>query len=143
MLLALDLDRDERQGRMRRLLEMIDLPDMVDRALGELSLGMRRRLDILLTLCKPASVYLFDEPYNGLDAAWIGRFAGLVEALRRVGRTVVIASHLTDLLEATADRFWLLEEGRLVRDEPVRPGVLSETNEHRAAVEDLPWLTVG
>jgi len=50
-----------------------------------------------------------------LDPVWTQRFRGIVEGLRRPGRTIIIASHNLDELQRLADRVAIIDHGRLQR----------------------------
>ena len=58
---------------------------------------------------------ILDEPTHGLDPVWTQRFRGIVEGLRRPGRTVIIASHKLDEFQRLADRVAIIDHGRLQR----------------------------
>jgi ABC-type multidrug transport system ATPase subunit len=58
---------------------------------------------------------ILDEPTHGLDPVWTQRFRGIVEGLRRPGRTIIIASHNLDELQRLADRVAIIDRGRLQR----------------------------
>jgi ABC-type multidrug transport system ATPase subunit len=58
---------------------------------------------------------ILDEPTHGLDPVWTQRFRGIVESLRRPGRTIIIASHNLDELQRLADRVAIIDHGKLQR----------------------------
>ena len=148
LMLALDWDSGMRSERVPALVELVCGDDRPPGSLGGLSLGMRRRVDLVLTVCKPASVYLFDEPYNGLDARWVRTFSRLLGDLAAAGRTCVVASHAVDLLLPVADTVWEFDAGHLTR---VHEGATGEftaiafdtLSAPAVARPAIPWLTCG
>jgi ABC-2 type transport system ATP-binding protein len=60
-------------------------------------------------------VLILDEPTHGLDPVWTQRFRGIIQGLRRPGRTIIIASHNLDELQRLADRVAIIDHGRLQR----------------------------
>ena len=58
---------------------------------------------------------VLDEPTHGLDPVWTQRFRDIVDALRRPGRAIFIASHNLDELQRLADRVAIIDQGRLQR----------------------------
>lgn len=145
LLLALGVSGDERKDRLVIARQMLDLESAADRPLGDLSLGMRRRTDIVLSVLRRSAVYLFDEPYSGLDAGWIQAFAELIVGLATAGRTVVVASHAIDLLLSNSDTLWEIDRGMVtgVRSGnrgSFSPDDLSQPETRRHSVGTLPWL---
>lgn len=148
LMLALEWNATDRAARRSALVRLVSTEPVGSSLLDTLSLGLRRRVDIALTVCKPAAVYLFDEPYNGLDATWIRTFSGLLTELSASGRTCIVASHSIDLLLPVASSLWEIDKGRLIQEIHKSPGAIAadsletlRTESHAGA--RLPWLTTG
>jgi len=98
------------------LLDDLDLVALQDAAVGSLSKGEAKRLDIAIGLAAPPTVLLLDEPFDGLD---LRQMRQVMEILRREaakGRTLVLSIHqLTDAALA-CDRFLLLDHGKSVAE---------------------------
>lgn len=77
----------------RRALARVDLTDRAARTFGDLSGGQRQRVLIARALVQDARILLFDEPFNGLDAASAARLEALLAELAAEGRGVLIATH--------------------------------------------------
>lgn len=147
LLRSLGTQSDERLRRMEVALKLLRLDDAVHRRLSELSLGMRKRTDVVLTVCRDAEVYLFDEPYNGLDAAWIRTFSAILDRLAAARRIAVIASHAVDVLLAEANVVWELDCGGIVQQlsaerRAFRSGDLLHTHAGGELDVSLPWLGI-
>lgn len=69
------------------------LGDLLDVPVRYLSTGQRKRAAILQSNAQRASLWLLDEPLNGLDTAGVAMLAGAIEAFRGCGGTVLVASH--------------------------------------------------
>ena len=80
------------------------------------SLGMSQRLGIAATLLGNPSVFMFDEPVNGLDPEGILWIRNLMKALAAEGRTVFVSSHLMSEMESTADHLIVIGRGKLIAD---------------------------
>lgn len=115
-----------------------------DQRLGSLSLGQARRVEIAAALCGDPDLLLLDEPTNGLDPLAVGWLRQAVEAARRPGRIVLIASHHLDELQRVVDRIAVLRAGTLVGIWP-RTEALSEFGSFdqlfRALHEDVPMAS--
>ncbi|TMR18560.1 heme ABC exporter ATP-binding protein CcmA [Nonomuraea turkmeniaca] len=74
-------------------LEVFALVERADAAPLNLSTGQRQRLSLAAALLRPSTLLLLDEPERGLDAAFRGRLADLLDAYADEGGTVVMATH--------------------------------------------------
>ncbi|ARG98416.1 amino acid ABC transporter ATP-binding protein [Legionella micdadei] len=85
----------------------------------QLSGGQKQRVALARSLMMKPNLLLCDEPTSGLDLATIDDVISLLNAIKTMGVTMVIASHDLDFLSKMADRIVVLKGGRLVAD--VRP----------------------
>jgi branched-chain amino acid transport system ATP-binding protein len=90
------------------LLEWLDTPS------GDLSTGLRRRLELHMAATHLPSVLLLDEPTSGVASAEIGGLADLVRSLAERGAAVVVVDHDHDFIAAVADQAIELVDGRVV-----------------------------
>jgi ABC-type Mn2+/Zn2+ transport system ATPase subunit len=98
-------------------LEMVGMADAVDRQIGALSGGQRRRVFLARALAAEPDLYLLDEPVTGVDARTQEDLMDVLEAEARAGKTVIATTH--DLICA-AQRFHeaAFLNGRLVAQGP-------------------------
>ncbi|MFD0264416.1 ATP-binding cassette domain-containing protein [Kitasatospora indigofera] len=102
--------------RVDEVLALAGLAAAARRRAGGYSLGMRQRLGIAAALLGDPPALMLDEPFNGLDPAGIVWIRGLLGALAREGRAVLVSSHLMAELEGTADHLVVVGRGRVVAD---------------------------
>ena len=108
------LPLEEITGRVRQVLEMVDLSGTERLMPSELSGGMRKRAALARALAMAPDVLLYDEPTTGLDPVVGARINHLIRDLqRRLGLTGVVVTH--DLRSAffVGDRIAFLYEGRI------------------------------
>jgi len=105
----------EIQGRVNAVIEELGIGEHRDKKIKALSKGNLQRLGVAQALLRDEQVMILDEPTHGLDPVWTQRFRGIVEGLRRPGRTIIIASHNLDELQRLADRVAIIDRGRLQR----------------------------
>lgn len=98
------------------LLERFSLTDAADRRAGTYSGGMRRRLDIAMSLVGDPSVIFLDEPTTGLDPQSRIEVWQTIRALAAGGTTVLLTTQYLDEAEALADRIAILHEGRIIQN---------------------------
>ena len=112
------LDPATRAARIEHYLRLFSLWDRRDDVAGTFSKGMKQKLAIARALLHEPAVVFLDEPTAALDpeAAYIVREA--IEALRRSGRTIVLATHNLDEADRLCDRVAFVRGGLLRIDSP-------------------------
>lgn len=90
------------------LLSDLDLTRLADRFPHQLSTGQAQLGAVALTLARPASVLLLDEPEQRLDEDRLARVATVLDRRRRAGDTLLVATHSRTLVDALADDVLLL-----------------------------------
>ncbi len=105
------LDKAARRTRATDLLDRFDLTDAGDRVANTYSGGMRRRLDIAMSLVARPSVLFLDEPTTGLDPrARIGMWS-VIEELSNDGTTVVLTTQYLEEADQLADNVIVIDRG--------------------------------
>ena len=112
----LGLGRSGARGRATELLDRFGLGDAAGRRVSTWSGGMRRRLDLAMTLVRPTPVVFLDEPTTGLDARSRQTLWDEVRALAAAGSTVLLTTQFLDEADALADRVVVLDGGAVVAD---------------------------
>jgi phospholipid/cholesterol/gamma-HCH transport system ATP-binding protein len=142
------LSEPEIAAEVNRRLVAVALPDTGNLYPRELSGGMSRRAALARTIVTDPEIVLCDEPFSGLDPVNVRRIeALLVDLNRRLGLTMIIASHHLASSLRMADRIVFLVDGRAIAGTPEDllrsqdPRVLeflradsSDADEHAAAV---------
>ena len=96
------------------LLNRFGLTDAADRGVSTYSGGMRRRLDIAMSLIGKPQIIFLDEPTNGLDPEARIEVWRTVKELANNGTTVLLTTQYLDEAEQLADRIAILHEGRII-----------------------------
>jgi ABC-2 type transport system ATP-binding protein len=96
------------------LLERFALTDAAARKVSTYSGGMRRRLDIAMSLIGNPQVIFLDEPTTGLDPQGRNEVWQAVKDLAEHGTTVMLTTQYLDEAEQLADRIAILHEGRII-----------------------------
>jgi ABC-2 type transport system ATP-binding protein len=112
----LHLDRDEGRGRIAELLTRFDLVDAAERPSTTLSGGMRRKLDLAMTLVGRPEVIFLDEPTTGLDPRSRREVWRIVRDLATAGVTILLTTQYLEEADQLADRIAVLDEGRIVAE---------------------------
>ncbi|MCW4464819.1 ATP-binding cassette domain-containing protein [Glutamicibacter sp. MNS18] len=101
------------QRRAAELLEEFELQDAARKPLRSYSGGMRRRLDLALSLVLRPELLFLDEPTTGLDPHSRRRLWKIIEQLSRDGTTVLLTTQYLDEADHLADHIAVLHEGRI------------------------------
>jgi len=112
------MDRRAARRRTDELLAALDLTDLADRKVSELSGGQRRRLDVAMGLVHAPTLLFLDEPSTGLDPQ---NRANLWEHILRMRAeyrmTVVLTTHYLDEADTMAERVVIVDHGAIIADD--------------------------
>src|SRR5262249_49460136 len=128
-------------GRHRRNLaeyvELLDLGDLLDTPVRQLSLGQRMRGDITAALLHDPEILYLDEPTIGLDVVSKGRLRDFLRTLNAErGTTLMLTTHDLQDIEALCDRVIVIDPGTAVFDGPLG-GLHRQGGSSRTLVVDL------
>lgn len=107
------LGRPAARRRAADLIARFDLDDAADRAVRTYSGGMRRRLDLVLSLVVTPEVLFLDEPTTGLDTRSRRDLWDIIRALADSGTTVFLTTQYLEEADQLADRVAVLHDGRI------------------------------
>jgi ABC-type multidrug transport system ATPase subunit len=132
-------------ARVRESIDLLGLDEHRGKRVKQLSKGTLQRLGLAQALLREERVLILDEPTHGLDPVWTQKFRDIVQAMRRPGRVIFIASHNLDELQRLADRVAIIDHGTLQRvvrprgqDAGATPYVLTIDGDGAAVVEAFP-----
>lgn len=101
-----------RHDRTERLLEMVGLQHEARRPIGEYSKGMARRIGLAQALINDPEFLILDEPTSGLDPIGTRQIKDVIRDLGRMGKTILLSSHILADVEDVCDRVVILYGGR-------------------------------
>nr|WP_207229991.1 ATP-binding cassette domain-containing protein [Krasilnikovia cinnamomea] len=110
------LARGDGRRRAARLLEQFDLTEAAGKPAASYSGGMRRRLDLAMTLVGSPQVIFLDEPTTGLDPRSRRQMWQIVRDLVAGGVTIFLTTQYLEEADELADRIAVLDRGRVVAD---------------------------
>ena len=121
---AFGIERKKRKSIVEGVLELTDLQSKQSAAVDSLSRGMQQRLGLARVLIHDPKVLILDEPASGLDPRARIEIRELLRELKRMGKTIMISSHILSELEEICDHVGIIEHGKLVFSgtlEDIRP----------------------
>lgn len=110
------LGKGEGRARTAELLERFDLADAAKKAASHYSGGMKRRLDLAMSLMGRPQIIFLDEPTTGLDPRSRRTMWQLVSELVAEGTTIFLTTQMLDEADHMAHRIALLDGGKLVAE---------------------------
>ncbi|MFE9787827.1 ATP-binding cassette domain-containing protein [Nocardia salmonicida] len=112
----LHLGKAETLRRGTELLERFDLVDAADKPVASYSGGMRRRLDLAMSLMGKPRIVFLDEPTTGLDPRSRRDLWAAIRELAAEGTTILLTTQYLEEADQLADRIAVLDGGRIVAD---------------------------
>ncbi|MHC4084590.1 MAG: ABC transporter ATP-binding protein [Planctomycetota bacterium] len=111
---AFSIEHKKRKSIVEGVLELTDLQSKKNFTVDSLSRGMQQRLGLARVLIHDPKVLVLDEPASGLDPRARIEIRELLRELKRMGKTIMISSHILSELEEICDHVGIIEHGRLV-----------------------------
>src|SRR6266850_5620060 len=120
----------KREKTVNDVLELVGLSEKKGALIGALSRGMQQRLGLARVLIHDPQLLLLDEPASGLDPRARIEMMAILQELQRLGKTIIISSHILSELQTLCNRVCIIEKGRLIYSGPVQ-GVRDQMSQGR------------
>ena len=110
------LDKDKKFSRIRQLVDLCGLDEIMHRTISELSKGLKQRVGLAHAMMDDPEILILDEPTSGLDP---NQIAEIREIIRQIGeeKTVILSTHILSEVEATCDRVVIIDKGKIVAND--------------------------
>lgn len=108
------LSIQDSKSRTQELLEQFDLVDAADRPAKTYSGGMRRRLDLALSLVAAPPILFLDEPTTGLDPRSRIAMWDVIERLIKEGTTILLTTQYLEEADRLADKIAVIDDGKVI-----------------------------
>jgi ABC-2 type transport system ATP-binding protein len=117
---AYRIGKSKRRQVINDVLELLDLAHKRDDFVNGLSRGMKQRLCLAKTLVHDPPILILDEPASGLDPRARIEVKALLKELRRMGKTILISSHILTELADCCTSIGIIERGQLLMHGPIQ-----------------------
>lgn len=108
------LDKRTLEENKRKLFDYFDITQIADRRYETFSTGMKQKTSIAICLIHDPKTIIFDEPTNGLDILTQKQVEDFLLSEKERGKTIVISTHILEVVEALADRVGVIIDGQSV-----------------------------
>ncbi len=107
-----------KKKRIDELIEMTGLEVEQHKLIGALSKGYRQRVGLAQAMIHDPEVLILDEPTSGLDP---NQLVGIRSLIKQLGKekTVIFSTHIMQEVQAVCDRVLIINQGRIVADDPI------------------------
>jgi ABC-2 type transport system ATP-binding protein len=116
---AYDIHGAKRTAIINDVLELTDLSYKRDALVDSLSRGMQQRLALARVLLHDPKLLLLDEPASGLDPRARVEIRELLKELRKMGKTILISSHILPEMEDLCNKVGIIERGNMIFSGPI------------------------
>jgi ABC-2 type transport system ATP-binding protein len=119
------LKEKDSKERARMLLEKMGMFSHKDKKISELSKGMQQKIQIIASIIHDPEFIILDEPFSGLDPLNMKLVKELIIELGKVGKTILISTHMMEQVEQMCSRIFMINKG-----EGVLYGSIDEIKSH-------------
>jgi len=109
------IGKNDLEKRVAEMIRITGLNREKHKKIGELSKGYRQRVGLAQAMIHDPQILILDEPTSGLDPNQIAEIRKLIRELGRE-KTVILSTHILPEVEATCDRIFIINRGKLVAD---------------------------
>lgn len=110
------MDKEILKANKERLFTYFDITPIADKRYETFSTGMKQKTSIAICLLHAPEIIIFDEPTNGLDVLTQKQVEDFLLAEKTKGKTLVISTHILEVVEALADRVGIIIDGKNVAE---------------------------
>lgn len=110
----LNMKEDAVRDTANRIMSMVNITELQDKAPFNISLGQKKKVAIAGLLAMSPRIFVFDEPFSGLDPLSARQVAAIMQTLNDKGCTMVISTHDVDMAYSWADQVIILNNGDLL-----------------------------
>ncbi len=107
------LPKSQRKERIRAVVELCGLEDVIQKDIGELSKGYRQRVGLAQSLIHDPPIMILDEPTSGLDPSQIIEIRNLIKDIGQE-KLVLFSTHILPEVSATCTRILIINDGKIV-----------------------------
>jgi ABC-2 type transport system ATP-binding protein len=94
-----------------QLARELEIADSINKKVSAYSLGMNKKLILLISVMNHAEILIFDEPFRGLDVKSVHWFKTYLLGLKNKGRMILISSHVQEDIETLSDKVLIMSNG--------------------------------
>lgn len=147
-----EIEESNRADKISSILDYLGLTEFEHAKINKLSSGSRKKLSFSAAILSDPEILFLDEPFESIDVISIGRMKTILKHLQQKGKTIIITSHILEIVENLCDDIAILHNGKIIayldsqsRKELQKDSSLNEIFESYVEIEKpksdvLNWL---
>src|SRR5699024_9817295 len=145
------MDADVVAERVPDLMRVMDLEESANKMVADYSAGMTKKISLAASMIHSPQVLILDEPFEAVDPVSSARIRSILNDYVQSGGTVMISSHVMDLVERTCDHVAVIDKGDVLASGPMADVTAGQALEDgfggmvgsQASGEGLSWFRAG
>lgn len=109
-----EIPRQNRQDKINSLLDYLGLTEFEHAKINKLSAGSRKKLSFCAAILSDPQILFLDEPFESIDVISIGRMKTILNHLQKNGVTIIITSHILEIVENLCDDIAILHNQEII-----------------------------
>ena len=114
------VDETTLEQRKTKLFDQFGITPFKEVKVSDLSTGMKQKVSLVISIIHDPKVIIFDEPTNGLDILTAKTVTDFLIALKEEKKTIILSTHIFELVEKLCDRVGIIIYGQMRLSEPVK-----------------------
>ena len=115
-----DVDPAIAEQRKNLLFEKFGIDSFKEVKIADLSTGMKQKISLVISIAHDPDIVVFDEPTNGLDIITAKTVTDFLLELKKLGKTVILSTHIFSLVEKLCDRVGIIINGKMVLSDTLK-----------------------
>ncbi len=111
-----DVENSIIENRMKKLIDLLDMNEFMDKRISLLSTGMKQKVSIARSIIHDPPVMIFDEPTSGLDILTARNIVSFIHQCKEEGKCVIFSTHIMREAERIADKIVMIHKGELLAE---------------------------
>ena len=126
-------------------LDKVGLMENKDKLISAYSLGMRQRLKVAGSILHTPDLLILDEPLRGIDPLWRVKMIRLIKDYEKMGKTVIVSSHILPEIESMTNNIILIHQGKIFAQGDIQEvRSMMDSHPHMISIRcDKPRLLAG
>ncbi len=113
------LDPKVATARANEMFDVLQVSDDADRPIAGYSHGMRKKTALVAALLHRPQLVMLDEPFEGVDPVSTRAMRTMLDRFRSGGGTIILSTHVMDVVERVCDHIGVIQAGRIVASGPI------------------------
>ena len=108
------ISEEGRSEKISSLLDYLGLTEFEHAKINKLSSGSRKKLSFCAAILSEPEILFLDEPFESIDVISIGRMKAILKHLQQKGKTIIITSHILEIVENLCNDIAILHKGKII-----------------------------